>query len=84
MAVALGAPELRLPEHLVGEIETISARLGDRGEAVPKVMNAEIVEPGSRSDALPGLLDVDEMSVATLGRQNIGAAFLAQKRGERA
>jgi len=65
MGVALGGSGLRLPEHLADEIETISARLGDRGEAVPKVMNADILEPGSRSDALPGLLDVDEMSVAT-------------------
>jgi hypothetical protein len=35
---------------------------------VPKVMNPHIVESGSRSDALPGLLNADEMSFAALGR----------------
>jgi hypothetical protein len=48
---------------------------------VPKVMNADVVESGRRSDALPGLLDADEMSVAALGGQKIRAVFLARRLG---
>ena len=33
-----------MPEHLADEVEAVAARYGDRGEAVPKVMNTEIVE----------------------------------------
>ena len=43
-----------MPEHHADEVEAGAARHGDRGEAVPKVMNADIVEPGRRPDALPG------------------------------
>jgi hypothetical protein len=42
-----------MPEHLANEITAVAARYGDRGEAVPKVMNADIVEPGRSPDALP-------------------------------
>ena len=51
---------------------------------MPKVMNADIVEPGRPPDALPGLLDADKMSVAALGGQNVWAAFLARQFGQRA
>jgi len=43
-----------MPEHLANKIEAVAARHGDRGEAVPKVMNADIVEPVHRPDVLPG------------------------------
>jgi hypothetical protein len=33
-----------MPKHLTNEIEAVAAGHGDRGEAVPKVMNADIVE----------------------------------------
>ena len=39
-----------MPEHLANDIEAVAAGYGDRGEAVPKVMNAEIFEPGRRPD----------------------------------
>jgi hypothetical protein len=77
MGVALGGSGLTMPEHLADEIEAVAARHGDRGEAVPKVMNADIPEPGRPPDTLPGLLDADEMSVAALGGQNVRAALLS-------
>ena len=42
-----------MPKHLADEVEAGATRHGDRGEAVPKVMNADIVEPGR----LPGRVD---------------------------
>ena len=63
---------MTMPEHLANEIEAVAAGHGDRGEAVPKVMNAEIFEPGRPADALPGLLDANEMSVAALERRTYG------------
>jgi hypothetical protein len=68
-----------MPEHLANEIEAVAAGHGDRGEAVPKVMNAEIVEPARPQDALPGLLDADEMSVPALSGQNVWAALLSRQ-----
>jgi hypothetical protein len=44
MGVALGGSGLTMPEHLANEVEAVAARHGDRGEAVPKVMNADIIE----------------------------------------
>jgi hypothetical protein len=42
---------------------------------VPKVVNPHIVESSSRSDALPGLLDADEVSVtASVLMQLLGTA----------
>jgi hypothetical protein len=84
MGIALGGSGLTVPEHLANEIKAVAARDGDRGEAVPKVMNADIVESGRPPDALPGLLDADEMSVAALGGQNVRAAFLSRQLGQRA
>jgi hypothetical protein len=49
MGIALGGSGLPMLKHLADEIEAVAARDGDRGEAVPKVMNADIVvEPGRR------------------------------------
>jgi hypothetical protein len=45
---------------LADEVKADAARYGDRGEAVPKVMNADIVEPDHLPDALAGALDADE------------------------
>jgi len=75
---------MTMPKYLADEVEAVAAGYGDRGEAVPKVMNADIVEPGRPADALPGLLDADEMSVAALGGQNVWAAFLVRELGQRA
>jgi hypothetical protein len=63
MGVAFGGSGLTMPEHLANEIEAVTTGHGDRGDAVPKVMNADIVEPGRPPDALPRLLDADEMSI---------------------
>ncbi len=71
MGIALGGSGLTMPEHLANDIEAVAAGYGDRGEAVPKVMNADIVESGRRPDALPGLLDADEMSVAAFGGKSV-------------
>ena len=72
-----------MPEHLADEIEAVAARHGDRGEAVPKVMNADIIEPSRPTDVLPGLLNADEMSVAALGGQNVWVARLSRQFGTR-
>ena len=45
MGVPLGGWGLTMPEHLAEEVAAVAAGYGDRGEAVPKVMNADIVEP---------------------------------------
>jgi hypothetical protein len=45
-AVPLGGAGLAVPEHLADEVVAVAARHGDGGEAVPKVVNSEIVEPG--------------------------------------
>ena len=50
---------------------------------MPEVMDADIAEPGGRPDALPGLLDTDEMSVAALGGQNVWATFPVRQLGQR-
>jgi hypothetical protein len=42
-----------MPEHLANEIKAVAAGHGDRGEAMPKVMNAEIFERGTP----PGRVD---------------------------
>jgi hypothetical protein len=84
MRVPLGGAGLAVPEHLADEIEAVAARHGNRGEAVPKVMNADIAEPGRTPDALPGLLNADEMSVTALGGQNVWAALLSRQLGKRA
>ena len=73
-----------MPEHLADEIEAVAARHGDRGEAVPKVMNADIIEPSRPTDVSPGLLNADKMSVAALGGQNVWAARLSRQLGKRA
>ena len=44
MGVTLGGSGLTMPGYLADEVEAVAARDGDRGEAVPKVMNADIVE----------------------------------------
>ena len=54
VSVALGGSGLTMPKYLADEVEAVAAGYGDRGEAVPKVMNADIVEPGRPADALPG------------------------------
>ena len=69
---------LTMPKHLTNEIEAVAAGHGDRGEAVPKVMNADIREPDRPPDALPGLLNADEMSFAALSGQNVRAALLSR------
>jgi hypothetical protein len=74
MGVALGGSGLTMAEHLANEIEAVAAGYGDRGEAVPKVMNADIVEPGHPADALPGHLNSDEMSFTAFSGQNVWAA----------
>jgi hypothetical protein len=47
-------------------------------------MNADIIEPGRPPDALPGLLDADEISVAALGGTTYGLPSLARQLGQRA
>src|SRR5260370_26140202 len=84
MGIALGGSGLTMPEHLANDIEAVAAGYGDRGEAVPKVMNADIVESGRRPDALPGLLNADEMSFAALSGQNVWGAVLSRQLGQRA
>ena len=46
MGIALGGSGLTMAKYLADEVEAVAAGYGDRGEAVPKVMNADIVEPG--------------------------------------
>jgi hypothetical protein len=60
MGVALGGSGLTMAEHLADEVKAVTAGNGDRGETVPKVMNADIVEPGLPPVALPGLLNAEE------------------------
>ena len=50
MGVALGGSGLTMPEYVADEVKAVAARYSDRGEAVPKVMDADIVEPSSRPD----------------------------------
>jgi hypothetical protein len=45
MGVPLGGWGLTMSEHLADEVEAVAARYGDRGEAVPKVMNATSSSP---------------------------------------
>ena len=71
-----------MPKYLADEVEAAAAGYGDRGEAVPKVMNAGIVEPGRRPNALPGLLNADEMSFAALSGQNVWGAVLSRQLGQ--
>jgi hypothetical protein len=84
MGIALSASGLTMPKYLADEVEAAAAGYGDRGEAVPKVMNAGIVEPGRRPNALPGLLNADEMSFAALSGQNVWGAVLSRQLGQRA
>jgi hypothetical protein len=81
MGIALGSLGLTMPEHLADEVEAVVARYGDRGEAVPKVMNSDIGKPGRRPKALSGLLDADEMPVAAFGglnRRDFGRADIIE------
>jgi hypothetical protein len=84
MGIALGGSGLAMPEHLADEIQTSPARYGDRGEAVPKIMDPDIVERGACPNALPRLLNADKMSVAAFGRENIRAAFVMRQFRQRA
>jgi hypothetical protein len=62
-----------MPEYLADQVEAVAARYADRGEAVPKVVNAEIVRPNRCPDALSRFLNSNEMSVAAIGGDNIRA-----------
>jgi hypothetical protein len=66
MGVALGGSGLTMPEHLADKIEAVARLTGDRGGSVPKVMNADIVEPGAPRTRCQG------------SGQNIRTAFLAR------
>jgi hypothetical protein len=72
MSVAFCSAGLTMPEHLADD--------GDRGEDVPKVVKLDIGKPGRPPDALPGLLNADEISVTEFAWKNVGASFLAATR----
>ena len=66
MGVPLGGWGLTMSEHLADEVEAVAARYGDRGEAVPKVMNATSSSPAVARTRCQG------------SGQNIRTAFLAR------
>ena len=52
-------------------------------EAVTKIVNANVIEAGERSDASPWLLQVDQMLARHFADNDIGIAFLAQQVGQK-
>ena len=82
MRVAFGCARLAMPQNLADEIQAVPSRYRDRGEAMSKVMDANIVEPGCCSDTLPRFLNADKMSDAAFGRKNELAVFVMRQIGQ--
>src|SRR5229473_828007 len=66
MRVALGRAGLLVPEHLADQVQAIAASHGDRREAMPKVMQSSIGKLRRRPDALPRVLDTDEVALFSI------------------
>ena len=50
---------------------------GDAGEAVAEVVQADVVEPSSRPDAPPGLLQVDQVGAGERADDSYSSAKLS-------
>lgn len=73
VSVDLRSPRLAVTEDLSNDIEAFATADGDRGEAVPEVLQSEPLEFGQFNNLLPDRAETDDVPVTTRCREDKGA-----------
>ena len=79
MGVARGGFDPAVAEETADDRQALAERERPRGEAVPDVMDAHVVEPGLRADAFPRRVDVRHVPARLGARNDPGTAGLARQ-----
>ena len=74
MRVAGGGLRAAVPEQRPDDQHTVAGGRTDRGEAVAKIVEADVLQCGGRADALPDRLKIGDVGAVCLARQEEGIA----------